>query len=117
MHDLENAHIKSSDEGCGAGTPSLLVEAERQLAAFHQAVLSLHGAEEAQKASADWLHELETALYNEPIHWRRISLVAADRLALRLTNCEHPPTHQRSWRMFQRGTRELLQCAQPCEAR
>ncbi len=43
MGGLENAHIDSGDGECGAGAPSLLVEAERQLAAFHQAVLSLHG--------------------------------------------------------------------------
>jgi len=53
MRDLENTRIKSSDEQrYGAGTPSRLAEAERQLAAFHQAVLSLHGPEEAQKAIA-----------------------------------------------------------------
>ncbi len=53
---------------------------------FHQAVLSLHGPEEAQCAAEDWLHELETtAMHNNPIHWRRISLAAADGLALRLT--------------------------------
>ncbi len=117
MRDLENAHIDSSDEECGAGTPSSLAEAERQLAAFHQAVLSLHGPEEAQHATEDWLHELETAAHNEPIHWRRISLATADRLASRRANGEHPSEHELSWRMFQPGTRQLLQCAQPCEAR
>jgi hypothetical protein len=118
MRDLENTRIKSSDEQrYGAGTPSRLAEAERQLAAFHQAVLSLHGPEEAQKASEDWLRELETAAPNEPIHWRHISLVAADRLASRLVGNEHGATLGRSWQMIQRGTRQLLQCAQPCEAR
>jgi hypothetical protein len=117
MHDLENDCIKSSDAECGAGALPLLVEAERQLAAFHQAVLSLHGPEEAQCAAEDWLHELETAAHNEPIHWRRISLAATDRLASRRANGEHPSAHERSWRMFQRGTRQLLQRPQPCEAR
>jgi hypothetical protein len=117
MHDLENDFITSSDAECGAGAPFLLLEAERQLAAFHQAVLSLHGPEEAQRAAEDWLHELETRAHNEPIDWRRISLAAGDRLASRLTNGAHPPTLERSWRMFQRGTRQLLQCTQPCEAR
>lgn len=117
MGDLVNARTKSSDPGCGAGASSLLVEAEQQLAAFHQAVLSLHGPEEAQRAAEGWLHELETAAaHNKPIPWRRISLAAADRSAARLIDGEHPPTHERSWRMLSRGTQRLLQCAQPCEA-
>ncbi len=117
MGGLENAHIDSGDGECGAGAPSLLVEAERQLAAFHQAVLSLHGPEEAQCAAEDWLHELETtAMHNNPIHWRRISLAAADGLALRLTNGEHPSTHERRWQLMRLQVQRLLQCTHPCEA-
>ncbi len=118
MGDLVNARIKSGDEGCGAGTSSLLEEAERQLAAFHQAVLSLHGPEEAQRAAEDWLHELETtAAHNEPIHWRRIFLDAADRLASRLVDGKHSPIYEHRWQVMRLQTQRLLQCAHPCEAR
>lgn len=117
MDDLVKARINASDGECGPDTRSLLAEAERQLAAFHQAVLSLHGPEAAQRAAEDWLHELETAAHDEPIHWGRVTLAAVDRLASRLTDSEHPPTHENSWRIFQGGTRQLLQCAHPCEAR
>jgi hypothetical protein len=118
MGDSGSAHINFIERECGAGAPSLLPEAERQLAAFYQAVLSLHGPEQAQLAAEDWLRELGTeAAPNEPIPWRRISAVAAGLLASRLSDGEHFPTYERSWRMLQRGTRHLLQCVQPCEAR
>jgi hypothetical protein len=120
VHQMCNsvtARVNSSKEGCGAGIPLLLLEAEKQLAAFHQAVLTLHGPEAAHRAAEDWLVELETAAQNEPIHWRRISRAAAGRLVLWLTNNEHPPTPERSWRVFKRATGKLLQCTHPCEAR
>lgn len=115
MGGLENAHIDSGDGECGAGAPSLLVEAERQLAAFHQAVLSLHGPEEAQCAAEDWLHELETtAMHNNPIHWRRISLAAADGLAQRLPQLPSQ-SMERRWQLMRLQVQRLLQCTHPCE--
>jgi hypothetical protein len=44
-------------------------------------------------------------------------LAAANRLAARLLANEQAPTHERSWRMIQRGTQQLLQCVRPFEAR
>ncbi len=117
MRELENVLVNSRGRECDDGASFLLVEGERQLAALYQAVLNLHGPEEAQKAAEDWLCEFErVAAHNEPIQWRRISVAVADRLASRLTDGERPPTHDRSWRMFRTGTRQLLQCPQPCKA-
>ncbi len=115
MRDADTVHASSSDRGCAAGDPLFVVEAERQLAAFHQAVLSLHGAEQAWEAAEDWLRELETAAHDAPAPWRRISLSAAERLATRLASSEHTPSCENRWRQIQRRTEQLL-CARPCEA-
>lgn len=60
--------------------------AERELAAFFNAVKKLFGAKQAQLAANDWLDELETT-DSLPVairEWRLITISAARRLASRL---------------------------------
>lgn len=116
MGNSVSARIDSSEGECGTGPQSLVMEAERRVGAFYQAVLNLHGQEEAQRAAEDWLYELERAPQGEPLPWRSISLAAIDRLASRLMGGEQPETQEGRWQILQRETRRLLQCAQPCEA-
>ncbi|HVB85490.1 MAG TPA: hypothetical protein VNK23_02350 [Candidatus Dormibacteraeota bacterium] len=60
--------------------------AERELAAFFNAVRKLFGAKQAELAAKDWLQELETtsALPVATREWRLITIHAARRLASRL---------------------------------
>lgn len=86
---IEDSRTTADQES--AHTPSSLQEAERELAAFHKAVLKMHGPEEAQRAADDWIRELEATDANEaPANWRRISVAAAGRLASRLVNSSSP---------------------------
>jgi hypothetical protein len=64
-----------------------MMTAEKELAAFHEAVFRRYGLKEARKAAQDWIEELETmdwpadwALPN----WRHATIVAADCLAFRI---------------------------------
>lgn len=61
--------------------------AERELAAFHQAVLRNHGAAEATQAAQDWVEVMETMEWpSANLHpdWRRVTIAAASRLASRI---------------------------------
>lgn len=60
--------------------------AERELAAFFNAVKQLFGARQAELVANDWLEELETsnALPVAVLEWRLITINAARRLAARL---------------------------------
>ncbi len=118
MRDPDRTCGHSNDVKCTGSNSSLLMEAEQHLGAFHQAVLRLHGPEEAQRAAEDWVRELETTTaYEEPTRWRQLSLAAAGRLAARLVDNKASRGHQRAWRMTRQRTKELLQCVCPCEAR
>jgi hypothetical protein len=66
----------------------LLRTAERELAAFYTAVVGRYGPEEVRRAAYDWIEEMETMDW--PVdsavpNWRRVSIVAANRLASRVT--------------------------------
>jgi hypothetical protein len=64
-----------------------VVTAERELAAFYEAVLRRYGPKEGRKAAQDWIEELETMDW--PVDgglpdWRHVTIVAADCLASRI---------------------------------
>lgn len=70
----------------------LLMAAERELAAFYTAVGIRYGLDEARKAAYDWIEEAKTMdlSANGAIpDWCHVSIVAADRLASRIT--DHSP--------------------------
>lgn len=60
--------------------------AERELAAFFQAVTELYGPEQAEASAEDWLGELmaRCGLPASVREWREVSIAAAARLAGRL---------------------------------
>jgi hypothetical protein len=64
-----------------------VVTAERELAAFYEAVLRRYGPKEGMKAAQAWIEELETMDW--PVDrglpdWRHVTIVAADCLASRI---------------------------------
>ncbi len=71
----------------------LTTTAEGELAAFYEVVLSKYGAAEATQAAQDWIEAVETMDWQvgkiRP-NWRKITILAASRLASRILN--HPST-------------------------
>ena len=57
---------------------------ERALASFHAAVAKDYGFEEATRAAADWIEELEKSGADQHPDWRSVTARAAHRLALRV---------------------------------
>lgn len=57
---------------------------ERALASFHAAVAKAYGIEEATRAAADWIEELDKTGAGEHLDWRSVTARAAHRLALRV---------------------------------
>ena len=79
------------------------LDAERELASFRQAVLKMHGPEEAQRASEYWIEELESAAcLDKPKQFRRISVKAAAKLASKLA-AKSTRTRARSVSIFDLG--------------
>jgi hypothetical protein len=62
---------------------------ERALASFYTAVLMGHGAEEATRASQDWIEELRISSRGQSSDWRSVASAAARRLACRVLATEH----------------------------
>ncbi len=63
-----------------------LFSAEKELSAFFAAVHQLFGAEQAQKASENWIEELEELDWSSEasvIDWRRVTIAAAARFVSR----------------------------------
>jgi len=56
---------------------------------FHAAVAKDYGLEEAARAAADWIEELEKTGADEHPDWRSVTARAAHRLALRVVE-RHP---------------------------
>lgn len=78
--------LSEAPNHCGSGGAEIMKMAERELAAFFNAVKQLFGAGQAQLAADDWLQELEST---SPVpvairEWRMITIKAARRLAIRL---------------------------------
>lgn len=65
----------------------ILRSAEKEITSFYGAVWELYGKEQAQKAALDWIEVMEatTTPPDETIaYWRRVTILAADRLASRI---------------------------------
>ncbi len=82
-----NSRMQEAKQSCAEHAGSLLHSAEKELAAFSQAVLELFGSEQARLSAEDWIEELE--LMDLPAgagspDWRRLTISAASRLALRV---------------------------------
>jgi hypothetical protein len=65
-----------------------MMTAERELAAFYDAVFRRYGPKEGRKAAQNWIEEVETMDW--PAHgalpnWRHATIVAANCLASRIT--------------------------------
>lgn len=58
--------------------------AERELAAFYNAVLKMHGPAEAQRAAEEWIEEVERPAAGMPSDLRHATVRAAHALALRV---------------------------------
>jgi hypothetical protein len=70
-----------------------MMTAERELAAFYEAVFRWYGAKEARMAAQDWIEALKTMDW--PVdgahpNWRHLTIVTADCLASRMI--DHPPS-------------------------
>jgi hypothetical protein len=74
---------KNSNPPC----PALMTMAERELAAFFQAVTQLFGSEQAELSAESWLQELiETdGLPTSAWEWRMITAKVSARLASRVS--------------------------------
>jgi len=83
MNEMVLGDASPNHDPGGANTRKL---AERELAAFFNAVKKLFGPKQAELAANDWLEELETtdALPVAVREWRLITISAARRLASRL---------------------------------
>lgn len=66
-----------------------LADMERALASFYAAVLMGHGAEEATRASQDWIEELRNSGRGQSSDWRSVASAAARRLACRVLATAH----------------------------
>jgi hypothetical protein len=65
----------------------LILSAEREIAAYRNAVLDLYGTEASDWATNDWLSALETTNWpacRSGLSWRTITILSASRLAMRL---------------------------------
>jgi len=70
-----------------------MTTAERELAAFYEAILRRYGLKEAKKAAQDWIEELETMDWPADgtlANWRHVTIAAADCLAFRII--DHSPS-------------------------
>jgi hypothetical protein len=89
MCDKKTSSIVHSQQVPAERVAEFMMAAETELAAFYEAVFRRYGLKEARKSAQDWIEELETmdwptdwALPN----WRHVTIVAADCLALRITD-------------------------------
>jgi hypothetical protein len=82
-------HVRHAPVGRVA---ELITTAEKELAAFYEAVFRRYGLKEARKAAQDWIEELErmdwAADWALP-NWHHVTIAAADCLAFRII--DHSP--------------------------
>jgi hypothetical protein len=80
------AHYKPSNDS-NSPCPDLMGPAERELAAFFNAITQLFGPEEAELSAKDWLQELIEidGLPASTFEWRLITAKASTRLAGRVS--------------------------------
>jgi hypothetical protein len=93
MCDKKTSSIVPAQQAPVERVAELLTAAEKELAAFYEAVFRRYGPKEARKAAQDWIEELETmdwptdrALPN----WHHVTIAAADCLAFRIV--DHSPS-------------------------
>jgi hypothetical protein len=79
------ARYKPSNDS-NSPCPDLMAMAERELAAFFNAITQLFGSEQAEVSAEDWLHELIEidALPTSAREWRLITAKVLTRLASRV---------------------------------
>lgn len=65
----------------------MVAKAEREVSSFYQAVLMTYGQDEAMASVRDWLDIMESleSIPDQTIrYWRRVTILAAERLATRI---------------------------------
>ena len=80
---MSNERIGVNDQE-GRSIAQLLASAEKELSAFVAAVHQLFGAEQAQKAAANWMEELERMDWSSEasvVDWRGLTIATAARIA------------------------------------
>jgi hypothetical protein len=92
MCDKKTSSIVYAQRASVERVAELMTTAEKELAAFYEAVFRQYGLKEARKTAQDWIEELGTmdwpADWTLP-NWRHVTIAAADRLALRII--DHSP--------------------------
>jgi hypothetical protein len=82
---MNNQSIGVNDKEEWSIAPPLF-SAEKELSAFFAAVHQLFGAEQAQRATENWIEELEELDWSSEasvIDWRRVTIAAAARFVSR----------------------------------
>jgi hypothetical protein len=89
MCDKKTSSIVHAQQAPVERVAKFMTIAERELAAFYEAILRQYGLKEAKKGAQDWIEELErmdwpadSALPN----WRDVTIAAADCLAFRIVD-------------------------------
>jgi hypothetical protein len=93
MHDKEANSMFHAEQLPVEVVAELIMTAERELAAFYEAVFSGYGPKQARLAAHGWIDELETMDW--PVdgalpNWRHVTIVSADCLASRII--DHSPS-------------------------
>ena len=93
MCDKKASSIVHAQQTSIERVAEFIATAERELAAFYEAVFRQYGLKEAKKAAQDWIEELETmdwpADWILP-NWHQVTIVAANCLAFRII--DHCPS-------------------------
>ena len=92
MCDKKTSSIVYAQQATAGRVAELMTTAEKELAAFYDAVFRQYGQQEARNAAQDWIDEL--GMMDWPAdwilpNWRHVTIAAADRLALRII--DHSP--------------------------
>jgi hypothetical protein len=93
MCDKKTSTIVHAQDAPAERIDELMTIAERELAAFYEAVFRRYGLKEARKAAQDWIEELGTMDWPADwalLNWRHVTITAADCLAFRIFH--HSPS-------------------------
>jgi hypothetical protein len=87
MHDKEANSMIHAGQLPVEVVAEFMMTAERELAAFYEAVFTRYGPKEARLAAHGWIDELE--MMDWPVdgalpNWRHVTIVSADCLASRI---------------------------------
>lgn len=78
---------QGTKQSCVELAAELLPDAEKELAAYARAVQELFGSEQARQSIEDWMAELDLIDWpsgDSAPDWRRLTITAAIRLAIRV---------------------------------